>query len=62
MKKTLLLVTSLVLFGVMETKAQLADGSIAPDFTFTDMNGKVQNLYSYLNAGQSVVVDISATW
>lgn len=53
---------SLALFGTMEIKAQLADGSIAPNFTFTDMNGKTQDLYSYLNAGQSVVIDISATW
>ena len=44
------------------TRAQLADGSVAPNFTFTDMNGNTQDLYSYLNSGISVVIDISATW
>lgn len=42
--------------------AQLADGAIAPDFTFTDINGNSQNLYSYLDQGKYVVLDISATW
>ena len=29
--------------------AQLPDGSIAPDFTATDINGVEHNLYSYLD-------------
>lgn len=40
----------------------LPDGSIAPDFTFTDMNGVSHNLYTYLNQGKYVALDISATW
>src|ERR1051326_442088 len=42
--------------------AQLPDGSIAQNFIFKDMNGKTQNLYSYLDSGKTVVIDISATW
>jgi len=63
MKKTLHLIVAMALaFSTMETKAQLPDGSIAPDFTFTDMSGNIQNLYTYLNAGKVVVIEISATW
>ncbi len=48
------------LFG--STNAQLTNGSIAPDFTATDINGVSHNLYSLLNAGKTVVIDFSATW
>jgi len=44
------------------TQAQLPDGTIAPDWTLTDLNGVQHNLYSYLNAGKSVIIDFSATW
>jgi len=57
----LLMVIALA-YSCMDAKAQLANGRIAPDFTFTDMNGTSHNLYSYLNAGKSVVIDCSATW
>ena len=43
-------------------KAQLPDGSIAPDFTATDLDGVEHNLYDILNQGKSVILDISATW
>lgn len=42
--------------------AQLQDGSIAPDFTATDINGNTHHLYDYLDQGYSVVMDISAAW
>ncbi len=42
--------------------AQLPDGSVAPDFTATDINGVEHNLYSYLDSGYSVILDFSATW
>jgi PKD repeat protein len=41
---------------------QLPNGSIAPDFTATDLNGNTVNLYSILNSGKTVFMDISATW
>jgi hypothetical protein len=40
----------------------MPNGTICPDFTGTDLNGEVHNLYSYLDQGVSVVVTISATW
>lgn len=42
--------------------AQLPNGSIAPDFTLTDIDGQSHNLQSYLDEGKSVVIDFSATW
>ena len=42
--------------------AQLPNGSIAPDFTATDINGVQHNLYSLLDSGYSVILDFSATW
>ena len=64
MKKTLL--TLLVLAGISSAntaEAQLADGSIAPDFTVTDYaSGTSYNLYDLLDAGYTVVLDMYATW
>lgn len=59
MKKILL---SGMLFLGLGANAQLADGSIAPDFTLTDVNGTSHNLYTYLDAGYTVFIDVSATW
>lgn len=42
--------------------AQLADGSTAPDFTLTDIDGVSHNLYTYLSAGKTVFIDFSAAW
>ena len=42
--------------------AQLPNGSIAPDFTATDINGIEHNLYSYLDSGYAVILDFSAAW
>ena len=42
--------------------AQLANGSIAPDFSTVDMNGNEHRLYDYLDQGYTVILDISATW
>lgn len=42
--------------------AQIPDGSIAPDFTATDINGVEHNLYDILAEGKSVVIDFGATW
>jgi len=43
-------------------QAQLSDGSIAPDFTATDINGVEYNLYDLLNEEKTVILDVSATW
>ena len=50
---------AMISFGAF---AQLPDGSIAPDFTATDINGVEHNLYSYLDSGYQVILDFSATW
>jgi len=42
--------------------AQLDGTDVAPDFTGTDLNGNSHNLYDYLDAGKTVIVDVSATW
>lgn len=42
--------------------AQLPDGSIAPDWTLTDLDGTEHHLYEYLDSGYTVVIDFSATW
>ena len=55
--------TFLVGFTIsLSTFAQLPDGSIAPDFTATDINGVEHNLYTYLDSGYSVILNFSATW
>lgn len=60
MKRTLL---SLLFLGSLSASAQLAAGSIAPDFTATDINGVQHSLYAdYLNQGKTVIIDVSATW
>jgi hypothetical protein len=60
MKKLLLAVTAAAF--TTAASAQLPNGSVAPDFTGTDLNGNTHNLYSYLDQGYTVIVDISATW
>ena len=57
-------ITVLALFFLFSnlTFAQLPDGSIAPDFTTTDIYGNAHNLYDYLDEGYTVILDISATW
>lgn len=63
MKKILL--SLLVLAGISSAntaKAQLADGSIAPNWTLTDVNGNSHSLYDYTDAGYTVVLDVFATW
>ena len=51
---TIALLTNLSAF------AQLPNGSTAPDFTLTDYYGTTHNLYSYLNDGKTVFVEIFA--
>jgi len=60
MKK--LLLSAFFAFAGITAQAQLADGSVAPDFTATDINGVSHTLSEYLAAGKTVIIDISATW
>jgi len=56
---------SLILASLMAslpTYGQLADGSIGPDFTLTDIEGNEHNLYEVLAEGKTVIVDFFATW
>ncbi len=52
----------MALFISFSAAAQLPDGSIAPDFTATDINGVEHNLYDLLDQGKKVIIDFSATW
>jgi hypothetical protein len=61
MKARLLTLATAVLIS-FTSFAQLADGSIAPNFTTTDINGNTHTLYDYLDQGYTVILDISATW
>ncbi len=63
MKKILTLCFALsLLFSYSSVQAQIADGSTAPDFTATDIDGVEWNLYDILEDGKSVILDVSATW
>ena len=57
MKKLLVLVLSSF---QLNSFAQLPNGSTAPDFTLTDYYGTDHQLYSYLDAGKTVFVEIFA--
>lgn len=64
MKKSLLTTAALALGLSISSvsNAQLSSGSIAPDFTLTDLQGNSHHLYAYLNAGKTVFIDCSAAW
>lgn len=61
MKKTLLIAAAVALTGG-SVLAQMPDNSICPDWTGTDLNGNSHNLYSILDSGYTVFIDVSATW
>jgi thiol-disulfide isomerase/thioredoxin len=62
MKKLLCIFTTTLLLGSVHSSAQLADGATAPDFTFKDTKGVSHNLYTYLNQGKYIALDVFATW
>ena len=41
---------------------QIPDGSIAPNWTRTDIDGQTHTLYNYLDQGKMVIIEFSATW
>lgn len=61
MKKLLL---SFALFsGIISASAQETPvGTVVGNFTLTDINGTTHTLFDYLDAGKTVVIDVSATW
>ncbi|MFN0175355.1 MAG: T9SS type A sorting domain-containing protein [Saprospiraceae bacterium] len=62
MKKQLLLLV-FVMMGLNSAYAQIPDGSTAPDFNATDIvRGFTTNLYTVLDSGYTVFLDVSATW
>ncbi|TNE50074.1 MAG: T9SS type A sorting domain-containing protein [Bacteroidetes bacterium] len=61
MKKIVLLL-SFVLAGFTAAFAQIPNGSTAPNFTVTDIDGNVHTLYDLLDQGKTVYLDIFATW
>ena len=60
--KKILLIAVVAILSFNNSQAQMPDGSIAPDFTLTDMNGTSHNLYNLLDQGYTVFVDFSAIW
>jgi hypothetical protein len=60
MKK--LVFSSLLALGALTSQAQLPAGTVAPNFTGTDLNGTTHSLYDYLDDCYTVIVDVSATW
>ena len=61
MKQRILLLI-LLCSTVFAASAQLTDGSIAPDWTATDIDGVEHNLYDILSEGKKVIIQFSATW
>lgn len=62
MMKRLLFACLATVLVVGTASAQLPNGSVAPDFTVTDIDGNEHTLYDYLAEGKTVILDISATW
>lgn len=60
--KTKLLIAFMALFICHLGHAQIADGSVAPDFTVDDIFGNTHHLQSYLDDDKTVILNISATW
>ena len=60
--KKVLFIAVFALLSLNNVKAQMPNGSVAPDFTLTDLNGTSHNLYSLLDDGYTVFIDFSAIW
>lgn len=52
----------LLLLAVTNVNAQLANGSVCPDFTATDVQGNEWNLYELLDQDKKVVINLFAAW
>ncbi len=63
MKKTVHFIMAMAfLLTAVNGKAQLANGSIAADFTFIDIDSTTHHLYDILDSGKTVYIDVSAAW
>jgi hypothetical protein len=63
MKKFILRITCLlVLLSPFRASAALPPGSLAPDWTYTDIAGNSHHLYDYLNAGLTVYLEVDVAW
>lgn len=60
MKKALTLFAGIAL--ATSGFAQLTNGSTAPDWTLSDINGNSWHLYNLTAQGKTVFIDVSATW
>jgi hypothetical protein len=64
MKKiySLLWASVIALSTSINATAQMANGTTCPDLNLTDINGNQYNLYTILNSGKTVFIDVSAAW
>lgn len=62
MLKNLLLFFVAVTLSLTLTVAQPTNPTTAPNITLTDINGVQHDMYSYLDQGVTVIVDVWATW
>ena len=60
--KKILLIAIVALLSFNNAQAQLPDGSIAPNFILTDLDGTSHELYALLDQGYTVFLDFSAVW
>jgi len=60
MKKILL--STFAALALTMGQAQLPANTICPDFTGTDLEGNTWNLYSLLDEGKTVIIEVSAAW
>jgi hypothetical protein len=52
----------LTLFNSILLFSQTPVGTVVNDFALTDIDGNSHTLYQYLDAGKTVIINISATW
>lgn len=55
-------IVSFLLLDSAKISAQLSNGSIAPDFAITDLEGNTHQLYDILDEGKVVILDFFTTW
>lgn len=60
-RKFTLIFTMLMILGAGSLRAQLAPGSIAPNFTGTDILGETWTLYDALDQGKTAIIEIVST-